>query len=69
MHWERIEQALRLGRNAMAIWQDLVTEHGFTHGYASVKRFVGKLRAQEPGEPCPVIETPPGEEAQVDDET
>jgi transposase len=66
VHWERIEQAVRLGRNAMAIWQDLVTERGFAHSYASVKRFVGKLRAQVPEEPCAVIETNPGEEAQVD---
>jgi hypothetical protein len=40
---EEIEQALRLGRNAMAIYQDLVTERGFGARYASVKRFVRKL--------------------------
>ena len=44
---EEIEQALGLGRNAMAIWQDLVDDHGFTAGYASVKRFVSKLRGSE----------------------
>ncbi len=40
---EVIESGLRRGRNAMAIWQDLVTEHGFERGYQSVKRFVHKL--------------------------
>ena len=50
----------------MAIWQDLVTDHGFGHGYASVRRFVSKLRGEAPEEPCAVIETKPGEEAQVD---
>jgi transposase len=63
---ELVEQGLRLGRNAMAIWQDLVSDQGFGHGYASVRRFVGKLRRDEPDEPCAVIETKPGEEAQVD---
>src|SRR5208337_295882 len=41
---ELIELALARGRNAMAIWQDLVSEAGFTSGYQSVRRFVGKLR-------------------------
>ncbi len=63
---ELVEHGLRLGRNAMAIWQDLVSDQGFAHGYASVRRFVGKLRRTEPDEPCAVIETKPGEEAQVD---
>src|SRR5207253_481914 len=40
---ELIELALRRGRNAMAIWQDLVDEHGFPARYASVRRFVVKL--------------------------
>jgi hypothetical protein len=35
---DRIEAALTRGRNAMAIWQDLV-EDGFTARYASVRRF------------------------------
>src|SRR5688572_9416582 len=37
---ELILEALRRGRNAMAIWQDLVDDHGFTARYASVRRFV-----------------------------
>jgi len=32
---ELIEQGLRLGRNTMAIYQDLVTDHGFAAGYNS----------------------------------
>ena len=41
---ELLEQGLGRGRNAMAIWQDLVSDHGFPHGYQTVKRFVHKLR-------------------------
>jgi len=61
-----IEEALSNGRNAMAIWQDLVDGHGFAARYASVRRFVGKLRGSNSPEPRAVIETAPGEEAQVD---
>ena len=43
---EAIELGLRQGRNAMAIWQDLVSESGFGGGYQTVKRFVRKLRAE-----------------------
>jgi transposase len=64
---ELIEQALTKGRNAKAIWQDLVDDHGFAGGYQSVKRFINKLRGStSPQEPCAVIVTEPGEEAQVD---
>jgi transposase len=41
-------------------------DHGFLARYASVRRFVVKLRAEAPREAHPVIETKPGEEAQVD---
>jgi transposase len=63
---EAIELGLARGRNAMAIWQDLVDTCGFTAGYQSVRRFVGKLRGSPLREACGVIETAPGEEAQVD---
>jgi transposase len=63
---EFIEAALAKGRNAMAIWQDLVDGHGFSEKYASVKRFVRKLRGSSTPEARVVIETAPGEEAQVD---
>jgi transposase len=50
----------------MAIWQDLVDGHGFAGRYASVKRFVRKLCGSSAPEARVVIETAPGEEAQVD---
>jgi hypothetical protein len=66
MHRDAIELGLSRGRNAMAIWQDLVDTRGFTGGYQSVKRFVRKLVGGTPKEACAIIETAPGEEAQVD---
>lgn len=53
-------------RNAMAIWQDLVSEYGFAHNYQSVKRFVNKLQPHAVKEARAIIITEPGEEAQVD---
>jgi hypothetical protein len=66
VHREAIEVGLSQGRNATAIWQDLVDRHGFAGRYGSVKRFVRKLRGQSSPEARVVIETPPGEEAQAD---
>ena len=63
---ELIETAVERGRNAMAIWQELVDRHGFEAKYASVMRFVRKLRGERGREAHPVIVTGPGEEAQVD---
>jgi transposase len=63
---EWIEQGLSRGRNAMAIWQDLVSDHGFAGGYQTVKRFVRKLRGGQLPEAAGIILTSPGEEAQVD---
>ncbi len=63
---EVIEQALEIGRNAMAIWQDLVCQQGFDAGYQSVRRFVHKIRPSQTAEARPVINTAPGEECQVD---
>ncbi len=63
---ELIELALARGRNAMAIWQDLVSFHGFTSRYPSVKRFVRQLRGTQTPPARVVIETAAGEEAQVD---
>jgi transposase len=59
---EVIVEALARGRNAMAIWQDLVDGHGFRHGYASVRRFIATLRAATPVEARVVITTAPGED-------
>ena len=63
---ELIVEALTQGRNAMAIWQDLVDQHGFTARYASVRRFVVRLRGHTVPDARVVITTPPGEEAQAD---
>jgi transposase len=61
-----IELGLSRGRNAMAIWQELVDTCGFAGGYQSVRRFVSRLHGSQHLEACAVIETPPGEESQVD---
>ncbi len=63
---ELVERGALQGRDAMSIWQDLVDDHGFEHGYQSVRRFVVKLRGERVVEAHPVIETAPGEEGQVD---
>lgn len=47
-HREWIEQQVRLGRNATAIYQDLVERFGFNHRYNSVKRFVRGLKKRDP---------------------
>ena len=59
---ELIAEALGRGRNAMAIWQDLVDDHGFTARYASVRRFVAQVRRTRPVEARVVITTAPGED-------
>ena len=63
---DTIEEALARGRNAKAIWQDLVDDHGFRGSYQSVKRFVRKHEGPIAPDARAVIVTPPGEEAQVD---
>jgi hypothetical protein len=63
---ELIEHGVACGRNAMAIWQELVDRHGFPGSYESVKRFVRKQRGTQSPEARAVILTAPGEEAQVD---
>jgi transposase len=63
---ELIAEALGHGRNAMAIWQDLVDDHGFAARYASVRRFVLTLTEATPAEARVVISSRPGEEGQVD---
>ena len=64
-HRDFIEAQLRLKRNAMAIYQDLVDSHGFTGAYNSVKRFVAQLRHKAP-EQFDRLSFLPGEEMQVD---
>jgi len=64
-HRDWIEEQIRLGRNAMAIFQDLVDQSGFAGRYNSVKRFCRTLRQREPAQ-FDRLEFLPGEEAQVD---
>jgi transposase len=64
-HREWIEKQVGLGRNAVAIYQELVEQFGFDSKYNSVKRFVQKLKIKEP-ERYDVLEFLPGEEGQVD---
>jgi transposase len=62
---EFIEGKLAEGLHGKRIWQDLVDERGYQHGYPSVKRFVRKLKAREPQRVWR-LECLPGEEAQID---
>jgi len=63
---EIIELGLSRDRNAMAIWQDLVSAYGFKGGYQSVRRFAYKLRGAQVPQARAVILTAAGEEGQVD---
>lgn len=62
---EHIEQKLVIGLAAQRIYQDLAYEYGFHGSYESVKRFVRRIKQVHPTR-IYRIESPPGEEAQVD---
>jgi transposase len=62
---EIIVVKLDQGLSVQRIWQDLVGEHGFSHKYHSVRRYVAKLAAVTPL-PFRRLECGPGEEVQVD---
>jgi transposase len=64
-HRAFIETQLKLGRNAMAIYQEMVDVLGFAGRYNSVKRFVSRIRVREP-EQFDRLSFLPGEEMQVD---
>jgi transposase len=64
-HRAWIEEQVRLGRNALAIFQELVDRFEFSHRYNSVKRFCRGLKSRAP-EQFDRLEFLPGEEAQVD---
>jgi transposase len=64
-HREWIEEQVKLGRNAMSIYQDLKELFSFTHRYNSVKRFVRLLKKKDP-EQYDRLQFLMGEEAQVD---
>ncbi|WP_426732941.1 IS21 family transposase [Myxococcus faecalis] len=61
-----VQQRLEVGRNARAVYEELVDTHGYTGSYISVRRFVRTLRDSQGPEAKAVIHTAPGEEAQVD---
>ncbi len=62
---ELIVEKLRAELSAQRIYQDLVSEQGYTGSYYSVRRFVKMLAAHTPL-PFRRMECPPGFEAQVD---
>ena len=62
---EVIVGKLHTGLSAQRIYQDLVTENGFSGSYYSVRRFVGKLTVATEA-PFRRMECEPGAEAQVD---
>ena len=50
-----IELGLSRGRNAKAIWQDLVDTYDFAASYQSVRRFIHQIRGRQTPEACAVI--------------
>ncbi len=60
-----ILKKLDLGQSAKSIFQDLVIEGDYTGSYDSIKRYIKKLKNKHP-KLYARVETPPGEEAQVD---
>jgi transposase len=64
--WREVVSAkLQAGLTAQRVYQDLVSEHGFTGKYPSVRRFVRQLGHNQPL-PFRRLECAPGAEAQVD---
>jgi transposase len=64
-HRERIQLKLDTGLTAQRVYQDLVEEVAFRGSYQSVKRFVNRLRDDQP-ERVWRLEVAPGEEVQID---
>lgn len=62
---DQIREKLDRGLSAQRIWQDLREDVDFAGSYESIKRYVRRLRETHPL-PFRRLETPPGEEAQVD---
>ena len=65
LYHDEIKRKLQNGQHARSIYQDLVCERQYSGGYDSVKRYIRKLRNKTPNLYAR-IETPPGEESQVD---
>jgi transposase len=64
-HRQRIGLKLDIGLSARRVYQDLVDEVAFSGSYQSVKRFIKRLRAQQP-ERVWRVEVGPAEEVQID---
>jgi len=62
---DEINRKLQNGQHAVSIYQDLVSKQDYSGSYDSIKRYVRKLKKKTP-DLYARIETPPGEEAQVD---
>jgi transposase len=60
-----VKQWLEDGKERMVIHQRLVSHHGYTGSYTSVRRFVNTIQPKAP-DVVLRVETPPGQEAQVD---
>jgi len=58
---ELIEQGLARCRNviAIAIWQDLVSDHGYPHGYQTLSALFGGCADRSRHKPWGIILTPP----------
>jgi hypothetical protein len=65
LYHDEIERKLQNGQHAVSIYQDLVSEAQYSGSYDSIKRYVRKLKNKAP-DLYARIETPPGDEAQVD---
>ena len=65
LYHDEIALKLQNGQHGVSIYQDLVCEAQYSGGYDSIKRYVRKLRNKTP-DLYARIETPPGDEAQVD---
>lgn len=60
-----VDALLDEGVELQAILQRLRANHGYTGSYSSVRRFVQRIRPQDP-RVCVRVETSPGQQAQVD---
>ena len=61
-----IKDKITLGLTSQRIYQDLVTEKGYTDSYYSIRRFVKRLGGNETILPFRRMECAPGDEAQID---
>jgi transposase len=65
LYHDEINLKLQNDQHAVSIYQDLVCERQYSGSYDSIKRYIRRLKNRTP-DLYARIETPPGEEAQVD---